>query len=149
MKIKLLTATILSTTLLLTACGSNEDKNDSKTEQKQKEVTVDSLIKSFEEKGLSVKNVKKMSHEDYGPAPMKSKEAKQFVVDKDMNARLFYYDNENDLKEMKKYYDELGKESAMLYSHTFTKGKFLMQANGSIDEKVFKKYTDIMDKEIK
>lgn len=149
MKIKILSATILSTTLLLTACGSNEDKNNSKTEQKQKEVTVDSLIKSFEEKGLSVKNVKKMSHEDYGPAPMKSKEAKQFVVDKDMNARLFYYDNEKDLKEMKKYYDELGKESAILYSHTFTKGKFLMQANGSIDEKVFKKYTDIMDKEIK
>lgn len=149
MKIKILSATILSTTLLLTACGSNEDKNNSKTEQKQKEVTVDSLIKSFEEKGLSVKNVKKMSHEDYGPAPMKSKEAKRFVVDKDMNARLFYYDNEKDLKEMKKYYDELGKESAILYSHTFTKGKFLMQANGSIDEKVFKKYTDIMDKEIK
>ncbi len=150
MKIKVLSATILTTTLLLTACGgNNESKNDSKTEQKQKEVTIDSLIKSFEAKGLSVKDAKKMSHEDFGPAPMKSKEAKQFVVEKDMNARLFYYDNEDDLKEMKKYYDELGRESAMLFSHTHTKGKFLIQANGSIDEKVFKKYTDVMDKEIK
>ncbi|RAI79707.1 hypothetical protein BFS35_011210 [Macrococcoides goetzii] len=149
MKIKLLSATILSTTLLLTACGGNEGKNDAQTEQKQKEVTIDTLIKSFDDKGLSVKDVKKMSHEDFGPAPMKSKEAKQFVVEKDMNARLFYYDNENDLKEMKKYYDQLGKESAMLFSHTYAKGKFLIQANGSIDEKVFKKYTDVMDKEIK
>lgn len=152
MNYKLLCATFLSTSLLLGACGGNTEttkKDVTKQEQKQKEVTIDSLIKSFEDKGLSVKGAKKMTHEDFGPAPMKSKEAKQFVVDKDMNARLFYYENDNDLKEMKKYYDQLGKESAMLYSHTFAKGKFLIQANGSIDEKVFKKYTDVMKSEIK
>ncbi|MEL3779556.1 hypothetical protein RUV87_09500, partial [Staphylococcus epidermidis] len=55
------------------------------------------------------------------------------------------FKNEDDLKEMKKYYEELGKSSATFYSHVYTKDKFLIQMNGDIDDHVFEKYKKAMN----
>lgn len=55
---------------------------------------------------------------------MKTDEAKMFVVQDDKNARVMKFKNSDDLKQTKKYYDELGKESAAFYSHTILKVSF-------------------------
>lgn len=118
--------------LVLGACGQKVESKD--------------LINGFEKAGLSVKNEKKMTHEDFGIGPYKTKDARVFNVEDDKNGRIFVYDNEKDLKEMKKYYDKMGEESAMLYSHTYAKDKVLIQMNGEIKKKTFDKYTKTIDK---
>ena len=114
---------LLSSLLVLTACGKNYEISD--------------IINKFKNEGLSVENLRKMEREDFGMAPMKTENAK--------NARILKFKNEDDLKEMKKYYEELGKSSAAFYSHVYIKDKFLIQMNGDIDDHVFEKYKKAMN----
>lgn len=107
------------------------------------------MINGFKDDGLSVKNEKKMKKEDYGPAPMKAEKAKIFEVEDDKNARLLMFKSDDDLHETKKYYDELGKSSAILHSHTYSKNNYLLQMNGEIDEKTFNKYKKSLNKTLK
>lgn len=129
---KKLIVLLFTTLLVLGACGQKVESKD--------------LINGFEKAGLSVKNEKKMTHEDFGMGPYKTKDARVFNVEGDKNGRIFVYDNKKDLKEMKKYYDKMGEESAMLYSHTYAKDKVLIQMNGEIKKKTFDKYTKTIDK---
>ncbi|MDU1729820.1 MAG: hypothetical protein E6819_09315, partial [Staphylococcus epidermidis] len=107
---------LLSSLLVLTACGKNYEISD--------------IINKFKNEGLSVENLRKMEREDFGMAPMKTENAKIFTVSDGKNARILKFKNEDDLKEMKKYYEELGKSSAAFYSHVYIKDKFLIQMNG-------------------
>ncbi|WP_423227123.1 hypothetical protein [Mammaliicoccus sciuri] len=129
---KKLLVLLFASLLVLGACGQKVESKD--------------LINGFEKAGLSVKNEKKMTHEDFGMGPYKTKDARVFNVEDDKNGRIFVYDNEKDLKEMKKYYDKTGEESAMLYSHTYAKDNVLIQMNGEIKKKTFDKYTKTIDK---
>ncbi|MDU7696162.1 MAG: hypothetical protein E7K10_12605, partial [Staphylococcus sp.] len=86
---------LLSSLLVLTACGKNYEISD--------------IINKFKNEGLSVENLRKMEREDFGMAPIKTENAKIFTVSDGKNARILKFKNEDDLKEMKKYYEELGK----------------------------------------
>ncbi|PTE73012.1 hypothetical protein [Staphylococcus gallinarum] len=121
--------------IFLCACGKSFDTTD--------------IIKGFKDDDLNVSDEKKMTHEDFGAAPMKADDARIFVVSGDNHARVFKFKNESALKQTKKYYDELGEESAILYSHTHAKDKFLIQMNGEVDDKIFNKYKSSMDKTLK
>ena len=112
---------LLSSLLVLTACGKNYEISD--------------IINKFKNEGLSVENLRKM----------KTENAKIFTVSDGKNARILKFKNEDDLKEMKKYYEELGKSSAAFYSHVYIKDKFLIQMNGDIDDHVFEKYKKAMN----
>lgn len=125
---------------ILSACGKNYDVKD--------------VTKGFNDDGLSVKEEREMTRHDYGMAPMKAKEGVIFGVEKGyddqyMNGRLMKFDNKDDLEQTKKYYDEVGKESALLYSHTYSKDDFLLQMNGEIDDKTFEKYEKSMENTLK
>jgi hypothetical protein len=134
----------------LVACSSTKSTEALKEEPKKVE-TVKELVAKFEEAKLSVVEPKDMTPDDFGMGPMVTKEAMIFKVDaeKDQNARVFKIDNQEDLNKLKAYYDDMAKESAMLYSHTYAKGKFLIQANGEIPQENFDKYTKVMDENIK
>ncbi|MBE7332054.1 hypothetical protein [Staphylococcus haemolyticus] len=121
--------------IFLGACGKSYEIKD--------------VTKGFEDDDLNVKNEKKMSHDDFGAAPMKAEEAKIFVVESDKHARIMRFKNNDDLKQTKKYYDQLGKESAILYSHTYSKDNFLIQMNGDIEDSTFEKYKKSMDNTLK
>ncbi|WP_230711307.1 LysM peptidoglycan-binding domain-containing protein [Enterococcus sp. SMC-9] len=121
------------------------------TSTKEKEVaSINEYIKKFKNKSLVVHNEKKMSKDDFGMAPMTAKDAAMFSLintdneDDQKNARIFVFDNLKDLKETKKYYDDLGKGSAMLFSYTAADedNLVLMQFNGDFDQKLVEKYTD-------
>lgn len=127
--------------VVLSACG--------------KKVEIKDFTKGFKDAGLNVNNAKEMTRDDYGAAPMKAEKGIIFGVEKGqdgqyMNGRLLEFKDEKDLDQTKEYYDKLGKESAILYSHTYkTKdGKYLLQMNGEVDDSTFDKYKKTMIKVI-
>lgn len=121
--------------IFLGACGKTYETED--------------IIKGFKSDGLKVSDEKKMSRDDYGGAPMKAEEAKIFAVDQNKHARIMKFKNSGDLAEAKKFYDEVGKESAILYSHTYSKDHFLIQMSGDIEYGTFVKYKRSMNKTLR
>ena len=89
-----------------------------------------------------------MTKDDFGIAPMSATSAKIFSLvetdneDDQRNARLLTFDNLDDLKATKQYYDDLGKDSAMLFSYTAVNEDdlVLMQFNGQLSQDLVEKY---------
>ncbi|MCQ6558220.1 stress protein [Paenibacillus mendelii] len=108
-----------------------------------KAISTDDVIKAFKDAGLAADEPRKMTKDDFGIAPMKPKEAVRFIIPSlgdDSGGRILIYDKEKDLKEMKNYYDELGKSSAILFSWTIAHGNVLVQLNGDLPEEDYNKY---------
>ncbi|MFD2389554.1 LysM peptidoglycan-binding domain-containing protein [Enterococcus gallinarum] len=109
---------------------------------------LDDIIKTFTQQSLVVYRPRDMTKEDFGIAPMSAKSAKIFSLietdneDEQQNARLLTFDNLDDLKATKKYYDDLGKDSAMLFSYTAVNEDelVLMQFNGQLPQELVEKY---------
>ena len=53
------------------------------------------------------------------------------------------------LEKAKSYYDELGKESPLFYTHTHANGLFLLQMNGDMKDAEFEKFKNSMDETLK
>ena len=134
--------------ILLVGCsGSN-------TVKKVYIKNVTELVEQFKAKGLSVFDSKNMEATDFGMAPFVSDEAMIFGAQKDeggenMNGRVFKVIKLADLEKLKTYYVDLGKASAMLFSHTYSKSEYLIQMNGSVSKETFQKYVDVMNEVIK
>lgn len=109
---------------------------------------LDDIIETFTQQSLVVYNPRDMTKEDFGIAPMSATKAKIFslietdVEEEQQNARLLTFDNLDDLKATKKYYDDLGKDSAMLFSYTAVNEDdlVLMQFNGQLSQDLVEKY---------
>lgn len=109
---------------------------------------LDDIIEAFTQQSLVVYNPRDMTKEDFGIAPMSATKAKIFSLietdneDQQQNARLLTFDNLDDLKATKKYYDDLGKDSAMLFSYTAVNEDelVLMQFNGQLPQELVEKY---------
>lgn len=132
---KKLLCLLIASLLILSACGQKTTLND--------------INKGFKNADLTVNDKKEMKPEDYSAAPMKAKEALIFEVEKERNARLLEFETSKDLKDTKAYYDDLGKESGALYSHTYSNGSFLLQMNGEVSESKFNAYKKAMKQVIK
>lgn len=109
---------------------------------------LDDIIETFTQQSLVVYNPRDMTKEDFGIAPMSATKAKIFSLietdneDEQQNARLLTFDNLDDLKATKQYYDDLGKDSAMLFSYTAVNEDdlVLMQFNGQLSQDLVEKY---------
>ena len=109
---------------------------------------LDDIIETFTQQSLVVYNPRDMTKEDFGIAPMSATKAKIFSLietdneEEQQNARLLTFDNLDDLKATKKYYDDLGKDSAMLFSYTAVNEDdlVLMQFNGQLSQDLVEKY---------
>lgn len=109
---------------------------------------LDDIIEAFSQQSLVVYNPRDMTKDDFGIAPMSATSAKIFSLvetdneDEQQNARLLTFDNLDDLKATKKYYDDLGKDSAMLFSYTAVNEDelVLMQFNGQLPQELVEKY---------
>jgi hypothetical protein len=123
--------------LALAACSGGKASNE--------QLTVDDVVKAFEDEGLA-ENAKEMTKDDFGMAPMKSDEAKIFSIPSmDGNGRILSYENDEDLEEMKEYYDKLGEGNAMFFSWTIKKDNILIQLNGDLPEEDFNKYKEKLE----
>ena len=117
--------------LFLAACGSEDG------------LTVEDAVNAFKDAGLEVEDVTEMTKDDYGLAPMKADEGVRFLIPslgEDSGGRIFSFSSQSDLDDTKAYYDNLGKESAMLFSWTIEKENILVQINGELEEEEYEKY---------
>lgn len=97
---------------------------------------------------MEAENVKDITADDMGIAPMKFDEGKRIFVPalgEDAGGRVFVFKKKSDLNELKDYYDELGKTSAMFFSHTHANGNVLIQMTGEMEASEFEKYTKVID----
>lgn len=132
-----------------TQASSSTEETTASSEKET--ANIDDVIKNFEDKSLVVYKPRKMTQEDFGMAPMSAIDAKIFSLietdneDEQKNARVFTFDNLEDLQATKKYYDDLGKNSAMLFSYTAADedNLVLMQFNGELPQKLVEEYTDV------
>jgi hypothetical protein len=88
-----------------------------------------------------------MTHQEYGLAPLVAVEGTRFLIPSlgdDNGGRAFSFANEQDLLTLKKYYDDLGRQSAAFYSYTFVKGDVLVQINGDLAQDKAQKYNDAL-----
>ncbi|KAB2332920.1 stress protein [Bacillus mesophilum] len=107
------------------------------------DLTVDESIEAFANAGLEAESPTEMTKDDYGMAPMKAEEGKRILLPslcEDCGGRVFSYDSQDDLEQMKAYYDEMGEESAMLFSWTIVHKNILVQLNGDLSEDQYKEY---------
>lgn len=109
---------------------------------------LDDIIEAFTQQSLVVYNPRDMTKDDFGIAPMSATSTKIFSLvetdneDDQRNARLLTFDNLDDLKATKQYYDDLGKDSAMLFSYTAVNEDdlVLMQFNGQLSQDLVEQY---------
>lgn len=137
----------------IAACGSNEKTaTGSKTKQeaeKPEPATTTSLINEFKKAGLEAENTTDLPQKEFGNM---RKDGKRILIPKigeDKGGRVFEFSKKEDLEKAKKYYDELSNPAPMLFSHTYTKGNFLLQMNGDMKDNEFNKYKEVMDKVVK
>ncbi|MFJ8103093.1 hypothetical protein [Lysinibacillus sp. NPDC096212] len=156
MKNKLIFSAALVLSLGLTGCGSDSSKDDkpkengAKTEEHQKVLakTTDDVIKHFKDDGLELGEASDLPKDEFGNI---RKEGKRIFIPSlgdNSGGRIFLFDNEENLKKAKSYYDELGNSSPMFYSHTHQSGKFLLQMNGDMEDNEFAKYASSLEKAV-
>ncbi|TKH43417.1 stress protein [Paenibacillus terrae] len=152
---------ILMSILVLPACTNKEtmknpatsrttstETTDEPTTKVDNTVTADDVVSKFKTAGLEAENIRGMKPKDYGPLPMKAKSATVFYlpsIGKKNNGHVFVFENNEDLKELKSKYDDMGKESAMFFSYTYAKNNILLHMTGQATEEQFKKYQDVVD----
>ncbi len=120
--------TLLMSALLMTlaACGGSGASD----------VTPQQVADAFRASGVDIGEVSEMTADDYGLAPM-ADEGLRFLIpslDEDAGGRIMRYDSQEKLDQAKAYYDDLGEQSAALFSHTFTRGDILVQVNGDLPQ---------------
>lgn len=139
----------------LVGCGdsSTNEKakdNNSNTQEELEELakTTYDVIKFFKDDNLELGEVSDLPNDEFGNI---RKEGKRLLVPSlgaDAGGRLFLFDNEENLKKAKSYYDELGNNGPMFYSHTHQSGLFLIQMNGDMEDNEFAKYAASLEKAV-
>lgn len=114
-----------------------------------KTVTVDEIITEFNNNGLEAQEAVDLPQKEFGNTREEGKRILVPYLGKDKGGRIYKFKNKEDLEKAKKYYDELGNNAPMLFSHTYTKGKFLLQMNGDMKDDEFNNYKIVMDNLIK
>ncbi|MGG1339923.1 stress protein [Bacillus toyonensis] len=138
MKRKLLTALACSAT----------DKTATESKQPEPGTTI-SLISRFKKAGIEAENATDLPQKEFGNMRKDGKRIFTPKLGEDKGDRVFEFSKKEDLEKTKKYYDELGNSSPMLFSHTYAKGNFLLQINGDMKDQEFNKYKEVMDKVVK
>ena len=98
---------------------------------------------AFAAAGLEAENVRPMTVDDYGMAPMTAVEGSRFLIPSlcaDCGGRIFSFASQKDLDAMEAFYVELGKSSALFFSWVFTNDNILVQINGDLPETTAQQY---------
>lgn len=98
--------------------------------------------------GLEFESPSEMTKDDYGMAPLTAKKGVRFFIPSlcsDCGGRLFTFSTKEDLESIYRYYDELGKQSAMFFSWVFFKDNVLIQINGDLSEEKALEYQTALD----
>ena len=91
-------------------------------------LTPQQVIDGFKKAGLPVGEARVIATQDYGAAP-KVCDGMVFplTVLKDANGRAFVCKSNEDRDRLANYYRDLGKASALFFSHVYVKGSVVLQ----------------------
>lgn len=105
-------------------------------------ITPQDVIDAFKAAGLEAENVRAMTKDDYGIAPMASEGLRFYIpsLGADEGGRVMYYEDPVILQAAKTYYEELGKSSSIFFSWVFVNGNILVQINGDLPEEQALRY---------
>lgn len=106
-------------------------------------IPIDAVIAAFRAAGLEAEDVRPLTKDDYGMAPMMATEALRFYIPalgEGAGGRLFAFANQADLETTQKFYVEMGRASALAFSWTFARANILVQINGDLPEDQARKY---------
>lgn len=98
-------------------------------------LTPQQVVDGFKKAGLPVGEARTIAAQDYGAAP-KVCDGVIFPLTalKDANGRAFVCKTNEDRDRLAGYYRELGKASALFFSHVYVKGSVVLQLNGELPE---------------
>lgn len=135
--------------------SKSEASTTTSKSEKKTAVKLSEVIDQFKKDGLEINNARNMTEDDFGAAPLTAKESMIFGIQlgsdgEYQNARIFAFDNLEDLTNTKKYYDDLGKSSSFAFSYTAADedNLVLMQFNGDLPKDVVEKYVDTAELEL-
>ena len=105
-------------------------------------VTADDVVAAFVAAGLEAEGARPMTRDDYGAAPFVG-EGVRFLIPslgEDMGGRIIVVPDAADRERLATYYRDLGKQSAMFFSHVFEVGDVVVQINGRLADDVAAQY---------
>lgn len=104
--------------------------------------TTAQVLAAFKAAGLEAEQTRSMTKDDYGMAPYVGSGVRFFIPSlcADCGGRLLSIENVEELTRVKLFYDEMGKQSALLFSWTFARDNILVQINGDLPEAQAKQY---------
>ncbi|MFP3751232.1 stress protein [Bacillus altitudinis] len=127
--------------MMLTACSSAASN--------EKQLTTANIIEAFKSAGLEAEKPSDLKQKEFGNIREEGKRILVPSLGENAGGRIFKFGNETDLQQAKSYYDELDNAGSMFFSHTYSKGNFLLQMNGEMKDSEFEKYKKVMDEEIR
>ncbi len=100
------------------------------------------IINAFISAGLEAEDPRRMTMDDYGPAPYVCYGTFFLIpsLGPDNGGRLFICNNPMDRDLLANYYQELGTEDALFFSWILIKDNILVQINGNLQETIARQY---------
>lgn len=104
--------------------------------------TPDDVIAAFVAAGLEAESPRPLTREDYGAAPYVGQGVRFLIpsLGEDMGGRIIVVPDAADRERLATYYRDLGKQSAMFFSHVFEVGDVVVQINGRLADDVAAQY---------
>lgn len=159
---------LLAITLLLTACSPAEEEAvgveppvpqatapaepevtpvTAEVEPTREDLTAQEVVEALKAAGLEVGGTPEMGREDFGMAPYVGEKAVRLLIPslgEDAGGRVFEIADDGDRELLSNYYKELGRQSAMFYSHIFEHKNILVQISGDLSDEKAKQYEDVL-----
>jgi hypothetical protein len=111
-----------------------------------KPTNADAVLAAFKAAGLEAESPKAMTRKDYGLAPYVCKGIRFLIpsLGEDAGGRAFFCPRKGDGDKLAKYYNSLGEQSAILFSHVFQQPPYLVQINGDLPDEQAAKYEEAL-----
>lgn len=107
-----------------------------------KPTNADAVIAAFKAASLEAESPKAMTRKDYGVSPYLCKGIRFLIpsLGEDAGGRAFFCPRKGDGDKLAKYYNSLGEQSAILFSHVFQQPPYVVQINGDLPDEQAEKY---------
>ena len=111
------------------------------------------VVDAFEEEGLEVGKSYPLEEDEGWQAfehPTNYEDGTRFEIPslgRDAGGRVFTFDSEEDLNEMRDFYEGMTKETPSVSSHLYQEGLVLLQMNGDVGKAQAEGYADVLRNE--
>jgi hypothetical protein len=97
---------------------------------------LEAIAEAFRASGVEIGEVREMTVDDYGAAPMGAQGLRFLIpsLGEDAGGRIILYDDPEVADRAQAYYEELGEQSALLFSHVFRRDNVVVQVNGTLPQ---------------